>query len=172
PGGDADIVVVPAARRAGRRRQREFPVARASVGTAFDDGDELEKRGADAAQETVDIQRLLHALAGDAGERVELDLVFLENLDAAHDGVPGGLAALVHAVTVVDGARAVDAHADEEIVFLEECAPLVVEAGAVGLEGVFDDAAGAVLFLEGDRAAVELDAHERGLAALPAEDDG
>ena len=54
----------------------------------------------------------------------------------------GGLAALVHAVGVVDVRRTVHGQPDEEAVLAEEGAPLLVIERAVGLDGVLDLLAG------------------------------
>ena len=65
-------------------------------------------------------------------------------------------------------AGAVDAQADQKIVFLEEGAPVIVEQDAVGLKGVLHDLPGpAVLLDEFDGAPEEFELHQRRLAALP-----
>ena len=82
-----------------------------------------------------------------------------------------GLAGLIDAVGVVKLWGAVDAQADEEVIFDKELAPLVVEQGAVGLDGVGDFFAVGVFFLQFDGFAEEGDAEKGGLAALPGEGD-
>ena len=73
---------------------------------------------------------------------------------------------------IVNLARAVDAQADEEPVLLEEARPVVVEQGAVGLQVVLDALPGlGVFLLQRDDLLEELEAQQRGLAALPGEDD-
>ena len=75
--------------------------------------------GADlVAQEAVDFQRIVGVDAVDGGQDVVLDAMLLQQAQAAHHLVEGGRAALVHAVDVVQFARAIDADADEEVVFL------------------------------------------------------
>ena len=91
---------------------------------------------------------------------------------AAHHLVERSLAALVDAIGVVQLARAVDAQADEELVRLEEGAPLVVEQRAVGLDRVRRPAVRALVAFDVlDRALEEVEAHQRRLAALPGDDD-
>jgi hypothetical protein len=65
-------------------------------------------------------------------------------------------------------ARAVDAQADEKVVFLEEAAPLIVQKNAVRLKGVLHGLLGpAVFFNECHGFAEELHLHQRRLASLP-----
>ena len=52
--------------------------------------------------------------------------------------IKASLAGTVAAIAVVDFLRAVNADAHHEVVFFEECAPLVSEQGAVGLQGIAD----------------------------------
>ena len=108
----------------------------------------------------------------DDGEGVEFGFVFFEEVDAAHDEVEGGFSAFVDAVEVVEAAWAIDGEADEEVVGVEELAPVGVEECAVGLEGVVDFFGwGAVFGLEFYDAFEEVEAHEGGFAALPGEVD-
>jgi hypothetical protein len=68
----------------------------------------------------------------------------------------------------VELAWAVNAQADQEVVFLEERAPLVVQEDAVGLKRVLHDLAGpAVLLDELHGALEEVEPHQGRLAALP-----
>ncbi len=67
--------------------------------------------------------------------------------------------------------RPVDRDADEELVLGQELAPFVVDEDAVGLEGVRDAFAVAVVLLELHGAPEEVHPHERRLAALPGEVD-
>ena len=89
----------------------------------------------------------------------------------AHDVVERALAALVDPIGVVQFARPVHAQSHEDLVLLEERAPRVVELRAVGLDGVGRPAARLLVPLDVlDRSLEEIEAHERGLAALPADD--
>ena len=93
-----------------------------------------------------------------------------EHVQAAHHVVEGRLPTLVHAVRVVDLARAVDGDPDEEVVLRQEHAPLVGQERPVGLERVQDLLARLPeLIDELDGAAEEVESHERRLAALPGE---
>lgn len=141
-----------------------------SVVFSFDNGDELEKGGADALKEGVDFFGVACVCAVDAGEGVVVDAVFLKEVETDHDAVEAALAAFIEAIFVVDFAGAVDAEADEEAVLFEEGAPFVVELGSVGLEGVTDTHVWwRVFLLEGDGFPEKIDAHKGGLAALPRE---
>jgi hypothetical protein len=65
-------------------------------------------------------------------------------------------------------ARAVDADADQEVIFLEEFTPFIVQQGAVGLHGVLEShPRSAVFLLISDGLAVEIDSHQGRLATLP-----
>ena len=104
----------------------------------------------------------------DRAQDVEVDVVLAQVPPAAHHQVERALPAAVDAVGVVQLARTVDAQAHEEVVLLEERAPVVVEQQAVGLERVLHGLAGpAVLLDQFHRAAKEVELHQRRLAALP-----
>ncbi len=143
------------------------------LGGALDDRDELHPLRAQlVAEEAVHRAAVLLVGGVDGAQDVEVDLVLAQEAPAAHHQVEGALAAAVDAVGVVQLARAVDAQADQEVVLLEEHAPVVVEQQAVGLEGVLHRLAGlAVLVDQLDRAAEELELHQRRLAALPGHRD-
>ena len=101
-------------------------------------------------------------------EDVDVHLVLTQMPPAAHHAVERALPAAVAPIGVVEIARAVNAQADEEVVLLEEGAPLVVEQDAVGLERVLHDLARPTVSLdEVDRAPEEVELHQRRLAALP-----
>jgi len=104
-------------------------------------------------------------------QRVELHAMFFERLQAGHHPGEGRLAALVHAVGVVQVGRAVDADADQKMLGGEKFAPFVIEQNAVGLEGVFNGLIPGMLRLEFDHGAEEAYAKQRGLAALPRKTD-
>ena len=92
---------------------------------ALDDRDELHPvRAHLVAQEPVDLQRVVAIEPVDGGQDVVLDLVLLEQPQAAHDVIEGGLAALVDAVAVVERARPVDGDPDEVPVLGQERRPL------------------------------------------------
>jgi len=101
-------------------------------------------------------------------EEVELDFVLLEAFETFKDLFGRALAVVGDAVVVVEFRWAVDGEADEELLFVEEPAPVVVEEGAIGLEGVLDGLAGAFVFvLEFDGFSEEVESGEGGFAALP-----
>ena len=108
----------------------------------------------------------------DRAQDVDVHAVPVQTPPAAHHIVERSLAALVHAIGVVQLARAVHAQADEDLVLLEEGAPGVVQLRAVGLDGVGDLLSRLLVPLDVlDRALEEVEAHERRLATLPADDD-
>ena len=85
-----------------------------------------------------------------------------------HHLVEGALLAAVDPVSVMELPRAVDAETNQEIVLLEEGAPLIIQKDAVGLKSVLHNLAGlTVLFDEFDGAPEKVDLHQRRLAALP-----
>ncbi len=165
----ADVVAGPVA----------GPVAPACVrkrelllGDPLDDGDELDERGSElVAQESVDAGAVVAVYRVDRGEDVPVDVVPLEDVQAADDPLIGGLAALVDPVGVVQRPRAVDRDPDEEVVLAKESTPVVVEERAVGLDRVeYSLARPGVSALELDRAAEEVEPHHGRLAALPGHD--
>ncbi len=140
---------------------------------ALDDRDELDEVGLQlVAEEAIDLDRMIGVRGVDRAQDVDVDAVPVQALPAAHHVVERALAAFVDAVGVVHLARAVDAQADEDLVLLEERAPLVVEPRAVGLDRVGDLLSGPLILPHVlDRALEEVEAHQRRLAALPADDD-
>src|SRR5208337_1348183 len=138
-------------------------------GGALDDGNELHPLCAHLiAEETIDRAAVLLVGGVDRAQYVEFDSVLAQVPPALHHLVEGALFAAVEPVRVVDLAWAVNAQANQEIVFLEEAAPLIVEEDAVGLKGMLHDLLGAaVLFDELDGASEEVDLHQRRFASLP-----
>src|SRR5690606_29940707 len=100
--------------------------------------------------------------------RVEFYRMLLQQANAAHHLVKGWTPAFVLAVGIMQLAGAIDADADQEVVFLEELAPLVIQQGRVGLERVFyGHARFAILRLEFDGFPEKIHAHQGWLTALP-----
>ena len=143
------------------------------LGGALDDRDELHPlRAQFIAEEAIDGAPVVLVGGVDGAQDVEVDLVLAQVTPAAHHQVERALAATVDTVGVVQLARSIHAQADEEVVLLEERAPVVVDQQAVGLECVLYGLPGlAVLLDELDRAAKELELHQRGLATLPGHRD-
>lgn len=84
----------------------------------------------------------------------------------------GGIAALVDAVIIVHVSRPIEADAQQETVGGEERAPVVIQRDGVGLQGVGDSHARAlVLLLIAHGLLEEIQPHQRGFAALPREVD-
>ena len=137
---------------------------------AFDDGGELDVAAADVLVEVIDVEGVVGVDAVDDAHGVPLHAVLLQEADATHDALEGGLAPTGEAVVVVELLGAVDGDADEPVVAPEEGAPLVGEEGAVGLEAVVDEVALGVLTLEGDDALVEAERAHEGFAAVPGEE--
>ena len=135
----------------------------------LDDGDELDEVGLDlVAEEAVDLLAAVTIDGVDRAQDVELGPGLLQQASRSHDLGVRALAALVHALGVVDVLGPVHGEPEQEVVLGEEGRPLLVELGAVGLQRVLDDLAGlAVLLHQPHRLAVEVEAHERGLTALP-----
>ncbi len=139
------------------------------LGDALDDRDELDEAGvALVAEEAVHVAAAPGVRRVDRRERVPLDTGLPEVSEAGHHLVERPLAALVHAVRVVQLARAVDRDPDQDLVLAEERRPLLVEQGRVRLDRVQCALAGLeVLRRQLDRPAEEVEAHQRGLAPLP-----
>ena len=136
---------------------------------ALDDRDELYPLCVHlVAEEAIDRAAVFLVGGVDRAQYVEVDSVLAQEPPALHHLVEGALFAAVDTVGVVELARAVDAQADQKVVFLEEGAPVIVEKDAVGLKGVLHDLSRpAVLFDEFDGAPEEVELHQRRLAALP-----
>ncbi len=64
--------------------------------------------------------------------------------------------------------RAVEADAGQEMMFGQECAPVLVQQDAVGLQGIGDElTVCAVLFLKIDDLFIKIQSHQGRLPALP-----
>ena len=89
-------------------------------------------------------------------------------LQAAHHLVKAAAPAPGQTERVVNLARTVDRDPDEEVVLLEEGRPSVVQLGAVGLDRVLRPLPRLQVVVDQlDRAAEELEPHQRRLATLP-----
>jgi len=86
--------------------------------------------------EVVNFQGMIAIDPVHGGQDIELHLMFLQQPDAAHHLVECRLTPFVHPVCVMQLPGAVDADADEEVVFFEELAPTIVKQCAIGLHGV------------------------------------
>ena len=108
----------------------------------------------------------------DRCEDVVFNLVFLQQTQAAHDPIKGRSPAFVHTIHIVQVAWAVNADADQEVVFFKEGAPGIIQQGAVGLEGVFQGhSRPAVPFSQDHSLTEEIQAHQGGFAPLPGDGD-
>jgi len=149
------------------RRYREIRNT-AGSGISFDARDKLDVPGTKAGTEVEELIGVLGVEAINKDEDVVFDVVFPAAVNGSHHFVESSRAGMVGAVMVVVLFGAVDADADEEVVFAEKLAPLVVEQDGVGLQSVADDLAGCAVFpLQLDELLIEIEAHERGFTALP-----
>lgn len=137
---------------------------------ALHNGGELDVVATDAFEEVVEVEGVVGVEVIDHRQRIPFHTVLVEQVDAPHHLAEGGAATGRAAIFVVKLLRAVDGDAHEEVVFLEEAAPLVGEQRGVGLNTVVDGAAAGVGALEFQGTLIEGDgAHER-FAAVPSEE--
>jgi hypothetical protein len=79
---------------------------------------------------------------------------------ATHDLIERTLLASIDAIRIVEFTWAINAEADQEIVFLEKGAPFIIEKDAVGLKRVLHNLAGpAILFDELDGVPEKIQLH-------------
>ncbi len=98
--------------------------------------------------------------------------MLLQQPQPTHDLVEAWLAPFVHAVNVVQRPRAINADAQQEVVFGKKGGPFVVQQRAIGLHGVQEGhARPPVLLYQLHGAPVERQPHERRLAPLPGDVD-
>ncbi|MNI60799.1 hypothetical protein D3C73_1160320 [compost metagenome] len=95
--------------------------------------------------------------------------MLLEQSETAHHVVEAGAATFVWPIEVMDLARPVEAEADHEVFVGEKGAPLVIEQGAIGLQGIADDLAIGELTLISDRPLKKIQPQQRRLTTLPGE---
>src|SRR5271165_3813706 len=136
---------------------------------ALDDRDKLHPLSLHlVAEEAIDRTTVFLIGGIDRAQDVELDSVLAQAPPALHHFVESALFGAVHPVRVVELTWAVNAQANQKIVFLEEGTPLIIKKDAVGLKGMFDGLLGpAILFDELDGAPKEVKLHQRRLAPLP-----
>ena len=150
------------------RRPRHRPVV-GGLHDPLDDRDELhEARAALVAEEPVHLAAVVGVGGMDRRQRVPVDSRVLQMREPLHHLVERALAALVHPVGVVQLPRPVDRDPDQDVVLLEERRPFLVQQCPVRLDRVDGPLPRLQIPLrELDRAAEELDPHQRRLTALP-----
>ncbi len=137
----------------------------------FDAGDELEILDAKVHKEIKNIIRSDDIVLAYQHENIEFNVMLFAFFDRGHHPVERSFAGVVEAIVIVVLFRPVEAYTDEEFVFVQKAAPLIViEENGVGLESVGHDlAVGAVLPLKLDDFFVEVQPHQSRLASLPGE---
>ena len=140
---------------------------------ALDDGDHLDVAGAQiVAQVAIDLQRVFDIGGINGAENVCLDLVSPQDVPAPNYFRMSAAPLLVHAQSIVEMRRAIDADPDQVVVFAEEGCPVIVDQRAVGLYRVPHPLLRApVLLGQFDRTAIEVEPAQHRLAALPHELD-
>ena len=137
---------------------------------ALHNGGELDVVAIDAFEEVVELEGVVGVEVVDHRQRIPFHAVLVEQVDAPHHLAEGGTATRRAAIFVVELLRPIDGDAHEEVVFLEEAAPLVGEQRGIGLNTVVDGAAAGVGALEFQGTPIEGDrTHER-FAAVPGEE--
>lgn len=137
---------------------------------ALHNGGELDVVAIDAFEEVVELEGVVGVEVVDHRQRVPFHAVLVEQVDAPHHLAEGGTVARRPAIFVVELLRPIDGDAHEEVVFLEEAAPLVGEQRGIGLNTVVDGAAAGVGALEFQGTPIEGDrTHER-FATMPGEE--
>ena len=167
--GDEEVAELPGPDRALRNRVPLLKDGDLPMVKPLDGRNELDPGGYDLVpQEPVDLHGVVGVDPVDGHQDVVFDAVFLEEAQAPHDPVKGGPVLLVPAVNIMHMSGTVEADADEEVVFLKEFAPLIVQEGAVGLHGIFEDHGRLfIFFLIFDGLPIEIEPHEGGFAPLP-----
>src|SRR5579871_4222766 len=139
------------------------------VGSTLDDWYELYPLGAQlVAEKAINVPAMLFVGGVDRAEDVKVDIMIAQGPPTLHHQIEGALPAPVATIRVMQFARPVHAQADQEVVLLEECAPIVVKQQPIGLESVLHDLPrAAVLRDQFDGTLEEGKLHQRRLAALP-----
>ena len=149
--------------------QPELAISSVSAARALDDRDELDERRSEVvAQKPVHTAAVVAVGGVQRRQDVPVHAMVLEVLKAPDHAIERRLAALADPVGVVDLARTVDRDPDQEVVLLQKRRELVIDQRPICLQRVQDPLPRpGVLALQLDRAAEELDAHDRRLPALP-----
>ena len=150
------------------RRPRHLPVL-PSLLHPLDHWDELhEPSAALIAQEPVHLATAVLVGRVHRGQHVELDARSAKLSEPAHHLIEAAASAFCDAECVVDLAGAVDRDANQEVVLAQERRPLAVELGAIGLDRVRRPLTRLQVMIDKlNRAAEEVESHQRRLAALP-----
>jgi hypothetical protein len=90
---------------------------------------------------------MLHVYIVQKDKSAEFDLIFLTALNTPHDPLESARAGVVHAVSVVEFLRSVDADAEEKLIVMEEPAPVIIKQNAIGLQRIADLLAGRAVLL-------------------------
>ena len=120
------------------------------------------------AQEPIHLATAVLVGCVHGGQYVELDPRRAELPEPAHHLIEAAASAFRDAECVVDLARAVDRDANQEVVLAQERGPLCVELGGIGLDRVRRPLTRLQVAIDKlNRAAEEVEPHQRRLAALP-----
>lgn len=120
-------------------------------------------------QKAVNVESAPLARLADGAHGIILHAMSVKKLDSAHDLREGRGSATVTAKTIVYIFRAVYRYACQKVVIPKEAAPVGGEQDAVGLYGIVYGLAVRVLPFVFECLAIEVQAHEQGLSAMPVE---
>jgi hypothetical protein len=110
----------------------------------------------------------VHRING--AQDIEVYLVLLQESEPLHNPVKGPFPYRIFPAGIVQLPRSIDTNTNEEPVFPEKFAPIVVQQDSIRLDGVMDHHAGPAIFLlKEDRFLKEIQAKEGRLTPLPCE---
>ena len=122
------------------------------------------------AEETIELQGMIHIAAVDGGHRIPLHSVSLHQVDAVHHALPGRSPLTICAIRIVHLLGSIDTDSHQPSLVTKETAPLVVEQQSVGLQGVADASAPPIILLKAKGLPVEAErAHQR-FSSVPREE--
>lgn len=174
--GTAEVAPLPWCHRA----RHQFTVFVVDVGEraavtvlqdALHDRRELNVVAAYLFEEMIEFKWMIGVDIVDHCHGVPLDMILVEQLDAAHDAVERRLVACPLPIGIMHLLGTVNGDPDEKIVLAQEAGPFVGDKRAIGLNAVADVAAPPVVLLQFEGLSVERQGAQHGFATMPNEED-
>src|SRR6266571_5976625 len=136
---------------------------------ALDNRDELDELGAHlVTQEAVHLQWVIGIRSVDRRQNVELYFMLLQQPRSTHHFLERRRTTFIYTVGIVHGLWTIQAQPDQEVMFVEKSAPIIIQEDAIGLHGVLNvDARASIGMHKLHRAIEKVESHQSWFATLP-----